>query len=86
MFSRATNFPLQEGKEKAAVNIVNASGSQKSKWPETTLRKQGADVVSPMFYIFRGPASATQTLWSLPTPAFNQVLEQEHRENSWDTA
>lgn len=30
MFSRATNFPLQEGKEKAAVNMVTASGSHKS--------------------------------------------------------
>lgn len=29
MFSRATNFPLQEEKEKAAVNTVKAFGSQK---------------------------------------------------------
>lgn len=41
MFSRATNFPLQEEKEKATVSTVNAFGSQKKQVARNIIEEAG---------------------------------------------
>lgn len=73
MFSRATNFPLQEGKEKAAVTMVNASGSQKNQTHKQTKPSgqknnrgsRAGDTVTPMLCIFQGSQSAPANSWGM---------------------